>query len=529
MTIVNNNTTAHSGLLVTGSGDGIDIEVEVIGGRTLRMSSAGDELGTWPIDDCHIEPDETRRGSFRIVVDGDDALFTPVDPVGFRSLVSVVSGTDPEWLLPELDGPAETVDSNPQPAPVADPDDTVAFLFGSTPAVPSAPDPAPPPVPAIEVPAPVPTEAANVAESPLDIPVALEATVPISVDPTDAPESEPVRHADLTEDDTYDVGLAVETAVEPEPFDTEDDFVLSDEAEVPPDEPERGLRSRFGGSSLDKLSAAIGAVKSQNASATEVRDTEEDYVLAPNTVADEVLSSQRTLREHQMKDAKRGKRLKIVGIAAGAAVIALLTLLAPRAISFVQNYEGGAEPPPPLEVSATTVPPTVSTIGESVVDLDGDTTPSIPAEGAVSETLFDRPAPEFVARWDATGGAIDEVLRFDSYPIVGPFEERFTPYLTGLGVVEPAGTLGSFSLVIDPSGPAQYDRIGIQALGVAVATFDPERSPEGRATLLAQLGLNVRQPLLAGIDGTVTIEDIAYSLVYDDTTTLLTLTVAPAG
>jgi hypothetical protein len=75
MTIVNTNSTIHSGLLVTDNGDDLDVDLELIGGRTLRMSTAGDELGTWPIEDCIIEPGND--GSFRLRVDGDETVFTP--------------------------------------------------------------------------------------------------------------------------------------------------------------------------------------------------------------------------------------------------------------------------------------------------------------------------------------------------------------------------------------------------------------------------------------------------------------------
>jgi hypothetical protein len=98
-----------------------------------------------------------------------------------------------------------------------------------------------------------------------------------------------------------------------------------------------------------------------------------------------------------------------------------------------------------------------------------------------------------------------------------------------VGVVLPDGRLDDFSIVIDPTGPAEYDRMGIQALGVAIATVDPVRSPDGRAALLGQLGFNVRQPLLEGVDGSVETGGIHYTLVYDPDAVTLTLTVAAAG
>jgi hypothetical protein len=124
---------------------------------------------------------------------------------------------------------------------------------------------------------------------------------------------------------------------------------------------------------------------------------------------------------------------------------------------------------------------------------------------------------------------VDGVLEFDAFPIIGPFQERFTSYAAMVGVVQPDGTLDEFSIVIDPTGPAEYDRIGIQALGVAVAVVDPARSPEGRAALLGQLGFNVRQPLLEGIDGSVETGGVRYTLLYDSEAVTLTLTVAAAG
>jgi hypothetical protein len=181
---------------------------------------------------------------------------------------------------------------------------------------------------------------------------------------------------------------------------------------------------------------------------------------------------------------------------------------------------GDAEPPPTLPVTETTVAPTTTVPADT--EPPATTTP-IAGDG----TIFDRPAPDFISTWNATGGPIDPVLEFDAFPPLGPFEERFTPFLALTAVVHPDGTLDDFSLVVDPNGPTEYDRIGIQALGVAIATVEPERSPEGRATLLGQLGLNVRQPLLDGIDGTVETDGLVYRLVYDNATTLLTLTVSP--
>lgn len=561
MTIVTNTSTTHTGLLVTGPGDDIEIDVELIGGRTLRLSADGSELGAWPVEDCHIEEQTAGDGSFRIVVDGDDAVFTPNDPVSFRALILRLSGAD------------AATDPDPTSSEGAA-DDPVAFLFGSS----------PPPVPGelvafrdFDEPAEENALAAASDHVPsVDAPLAPEglsdddvvidggaADGPnVDFDPADDDPVLPVAH-DVVDEAVDELSEAESEAefepdfeFEPEPASVaefEPEFEPASEAEfsvsesvseseseqmfgdvdvrleVEDTEPVAGggeeLRSRFGGSALDRLSSAIGSITSNMGGSTASDGEEEQYELGPNTVAEDVLSTQRVLRDHQLKDAVRGKRLKLaVWLVGVTAVIALFAVLTPGAIDFIQNYEGGAEPPPPLPVTATTVPAPTTTLVEEIESPD----PSPVSTGEV-ETIFDRPAPEFVARWDSFAGPVDEVLEFEANPIVGPFQEQFTPYLSLVGVVEPQGTIEEFALVVDPSGPGNYDRVGIQALGIAIATVDPERSPEGRAALLGELGLNVRQPQLGGIDGTVESGGIVYTLVYDNATTLLTLTVGPTG
>ena len=557
MTIVNQNSTSHSGLLVTGTGDDIDIDVELVGGRTLRMSAAGDELGAWPIDDCHIEPDPDRLGTFRIIVDGDDAVFTPVDPAGFRALIEKVTGAEFHDAEPDVEGSSDSVaaaaDPATSPGPEAVPgnaaDDPVAFLFGS----------AQPPTPRVPAPEAVAAESDNHHTPPTG--PDLDASAPTDEDALDT-ELEP---SDLDDvgfdwDDEIEVSVEPRSAYSPAEGAEEDEDVSPLAADVPPpvvspvlaarlEEAERleaggdeesfagagaaepdGFadtadvgtdRARFG--ALDRLSEAISSVTSTS------RPTVDDtYELGPNNVADEVLTSQRALRDHRVKGARRAKRLKVAAIAGVlVGLVALIALLAPGAIEFIQNYEGDAAPPPTLAVTETTVVTPPTTVPEDVPVPDSSTSTTLSAE--LAQSVFALPAPQFVARWDSAATIVDEVLEFDSNPIVGPFQEQFTPYLSFLGEVQPDGRLSGFSLVVDPAGPSEYDRIGIQALGVAVATVEPDRSPQGRAALIGELGLNVREPQLGGIDGSVESAGLQYTLVYDAETTLLTLTVAPAG
>lgn len=561
MTIVNHTSATHSGLLVTGKGDDIEVDLEIVGGRTLRMSAAGDELGAWPVDECRIEPDPSSDGSFRLVVDGEDAGFTPAEPGSFQALVERVMESDDEDLHADH-GDEESTGGSAA-------DDPVAFLFGST----------PPPTPATtELPdfdtvdedwgtaAEVETQPdATVEVEEIVEVVEIEAVEEIEEDEEAVEEVEEGEAAaeveatvevdavdeavEVEEVETVTAGAAWETPAEPTPEPEEPlaeldaeahlsepsvDSLFAQEASTPDwmDFEEEGVDAATedqpvgGGSALSRLSAAIGSLRSTD-SKPEPEDDDGQYSVGPNTVASDILETQRSLREHQLKEIAKGKWLRWGGIAvATAAVIALFAFLTPRAIDFLQSYESDIAPPP--EVANTTIPPTTApTATPDTAPVD--TTPEALPIGGEEGTIFDRPSPEFITRWDAAGGEIDDVLTFDGFPQLGPFEERFTPFLAMNGIVQPDGTLDQFTLVIDPTGPAEYDRIGIQALGVAIATVDPERSPEGRASLLGELGLNVRQPLLEGIDGTAEAAGIAYTLVYDAAANLLTMTVTPVS
>lgn len=415
---MNTSSTIHSGLLVTDNGDALDVDLELIGGRTLRICVAGDELGTWPIGDCSIESDPDKAGSFRLWVDGDETVFTPENPSGFAAFAGLISGG--AWATTDDDLPGQSA----------------------------------------------------------------------------AIDGEGAESAEVEEDsDSVTADAEVIAAVE-EPL-LEGDFSADLDEEAT-------LRKRLVSRSGERLSSSIGAMADR-------RGDDGDFEIGPNTVADEVLERMRTLRDRRSTRAVTPARLKTIGIVAGVLlVLGFFGLLAPRVIDFVLSYEGGPELPPSLIVAETR-----------------DEVPVVsPLEGS---TIFDLPAHEFVARWDAAGGPINEVLEIRRLPALGPFDNGFTPFLRLVGVVLSNGAIDEISLVLDPSGPAEYDRIGLQALGVAIATVDPDISPEGRATLLRQLGLDVQAPQLDGVNGRTESGGIVYALVYDPDTNLLTFTIAPAS
>ncbi len=480
MTIVNTNSTIHSGLLVTDNGDAVEVDLELIGGRTLRMSVAGDELGAWPVDDCSIESDPENDGSFRLRVDGDETLFTPDSPRGFAAFAALVSGS--VWA-PDAEGePESAVDALTSSAA----DDPVAFLFGS----------ARPPIPR------------PLLDEDFSDPVAEIADVDSEADTYDFDPEPDVDHPVVTtiESELEDLAeLASGSLVAEVDFIATGEEPLLEEDSSPVWDDEEALRKRFKSTSVERLSSAIGAMAGRDVD-------DEDFEIGPNTVVAEVLESQRSLRDHQLKTVVTASRLKMTGIAASVLlVITFFVLLTPRALDFVFAYEGGPELPPPLTVIET---PRVAV--PVVSQLEGT-------------TIFERPAYEFIARWDSAAGPINEVLEIRRLPALGPFDKGLTPFLSLVGVVLPNGAIDEFSLVIDPSGPAEYDRIGLQALGVAIAAVDPDLSPAGRASLLNQLGLDVRAPKLAGVNSFIESRDIGYALVYDPGTNLLTFTIAPVS
>lgn len=620
MTIVNHSATQY-GRLITASGDEIDIGLELIGGRTLRMTAHGDELGAWPVEECLISAEPDDAGVHVVTVDGDDAEFTPDDADGFVAFIAEVDGREsPAPVTYDDDDAAE------------DASDVSTFLFGSSGGGGRGGDT----VVSTEIDE-LDSEGAASTQAFTEVPaedIEDEETVEGSVDvdaepivdevrddeaydeedddpsaadgvlvvddgvlvldddvvvadddvelevvgddvPVDDTESEDepvvdnefVAGASDTEvvddeaevdddvpdpvvamsDDELDLALdideaeadstevdeieAAETvaAVQPPTTDSPDEVDAAGEADGQdePEEPEgEELRGRFGGSSLERLSSAIGALKESRADEAEEGEEVEVFELEPNTVAADVLESQRTLRVASKVAFFTPKRMRAGAIAFGVVVvIAGLAALIPIVWNVITGFEG--EAPAPSTIVLTEEPTVTTTTVPTTTTLDGTATTVAPVPAGLS--VFDLPATEFVERWNTAATPIDRALAFDAFLPEGAFQEEFTAYLRMVGEVEEDGTFGPLELVIDPNGPTDYDRLGIQGLGVAIATVDPGRSPEGRATLLASLGLNVRQPNLGGIDGVVESNGLVYTLVYDPGTTLLTLTVAPAA
>ena len=246
-----------------------------------------------------------------------------------------------------------------------------------------------------------------------------------------------------------------------------------------------------------------------------------DEDLEDDTVADQVLETSRSLRNASSLSLDKAK-LKKLGI--GVAVVAVLAAMAfavPVVIGFFTGSDDGQSTAttPQTTVPATAPPETTAPTTETTV-----VEPTVAGE----PLAFDLTPDAFVERWNDTAAQISPNLRFRSSLPASDFEVGFTSYIAMIGsFTGPASGIEAYTLEIDPSGPSSSDRLGIQALGLAIAVADPSLAPNERAAVLAEMGLNVRDPQLGGLNGTTTRNDVAYRLVFDADDVVLRLTISP--
>jgi len=248
-----------------------------------------------------------------------------------------------------------------------------------------------------------------------------------------------------------------------------------------------------------------------------------DEEVGASTVADDVMSAQRSLRGASTMGFNPDRLKKI---AIGVVVVAVLVALG-FAVPVVIDFFTGSDDPPQSTVVASTVPATVAT-PTTAASTTGSTTPGEPPTPD-DPSAFQLAPEAFVERWNETASLVSPSLRFRSSLPAGDFEVGFTQYIAMIGTsgATPSG-LSSFTLEIDPTGPSSSDRLGIQALGLAIAVADPTLEPEERGAVLNAMGLDVRDPDLAGLNGSFTRNGVEYGLVYDAEDLILRLTVSPS-
>ncbi len=157
----------------------------------------------------------------------------------------------------------------------------------------------------------------------------------------------------------------------------------------------------------------------------------------------------------------------------------------------------------------------------------GQTFP-VPPTVLSAPPLFGQTVDEFATEWNLAATAFGVPVQVRGVLIPGLFESQLTPYLTLQGRTGADGTIASIILVIDPSGDTDDDRNALAALGVAIAVANPELSREQRGEVLAAMGLNVRSPDLADLDGSFEVGDTSYSISYIAAFNALLFVINPA-
>ncbi|CAN5262426.1 hypothetical protein BH18ACT5_BH18ACT5_14670 [soil metagenome] len=141
-------------------------------------------------------------------------------------------------------------------------------------------------------------------------------------------------------------------------------------------------------------------------------------------------------------------------------------------------------------------------------------------------TLFDTDLATLIERWNGLAETSEIPLQLPP-DLVSPFFLLIASNVTMEGVIDPVA--GNVTLTGTPTGTPEGDGPIITALGLLIATADPTLNGGDRRALLTQLGLDVNNPDLAGINGSLTYNGLAYRLVYDQGANSLSMIVTPEG
>lgn len=535
-----------SGSIALEEGDvGVDFEVSL---DRVRLAAGTVEIGTWNVAECHIG--DAGGGRFQVTAEGETLLFRAVDPAAFAEMVARRFRST--GLTERLRSLAQTTNGTARPSPAPPAEDTaevaaedaaeVAAEAAGSETRPAAEEPAPgeaPPgggdlgdpswVAGVDPgsPEPDPESAAPepvAGDSPPGEPPHLSLVVTSDVAPDgDSPSGRPLGPpSDLPEIDADTIARwrsAADPGVSQESWFPRPGGVETVEREAGPETVDEG-GGRFRGSSLQRLSAAVTALKSRPAaeSALEPAEGQPDEPEDGPSVADQILESQRQLRSgHTLRKFTAAGAKKAGLWAAGLTVVAGLGFATPRVLGSI-DWES--------DPVLTTVAPTTTVTVPVTTTLGEATTTSL---ALPDQPVFDLPSQDFAASWNAVAADVSSVLALPPVLAPGPFSRPFTSYLSLEGVVAEDGTLDTYTVTIDPTGPTESDRLGILTLGVAVATAAPDLSGPGRAELLRALGLDVSAPRLEGVDGRVERGGVVFSLRYEAEAVRLVLTVEPGG
>lgn len=238
------------------------------------------------------------------------------------------------------------------------------------------------------------------------------------------------------------------------------------------------------------------------------------------TVADAIVASQRQLRDSSKMASNLPKQIRRVALIVGVILVVgglgFGAVIASRIfLSRPENAAPGTSVADTVPSAPTTLPPVTTTLIES-------TTTTV----LTQPVAFQLSGPEFVQRWNETAGGVIPALRMPAL-LPGDFEIQLTQYITAAGTVDETGKLGSFGIILDPTGPQEADAQGIQTMGLFIATVDPNLTGPQRKELLASMGFDVDAPQLVGLDSVASRNGVSYALVYDQEAVRLTFSAKP--
>lgn len=166
-----------------------------------------------------------------------------------------------------------------------------------------------------------------------------------------------------------------------------------------------------------------------------------------------------------------------------------------------------ATPATTAPAPATTVPPTTAPT----------TTTVAPAPTPTSAALFDLTPQEAVTRWNSLAGELGTGLTA-SEVVVGSdaFSFDVGAHVSVSGSADGDGQVSRIEFSGDPSGTVSDDRAVLTALGMTVALVEPSLEPQWRRDLLAELGFDVDNPVLEGLDDSLVYEGVTYAIRWDD-------------
>lgn len=128
--------------------------------------------------------------------------------------------------------------------------------------------------------------------------------------------------------------------------------------------------------------------------------------------------------------------------------------------------------------------------------------------------IFSNAPPVFASEWNSKAEELGVPVPIRGRLPTGRFEVSLTPRLILQGTTDDGGNLASLVMSADPRGDASEDQLIMAAWGLAIAVSEPELDPKSRRQLLFELGLDLDNPGLEGLDGELERGDLRYVLRY---------------